>query len=79
MISHLIFLGFLLRAVHNDRKNLLRREFVFALGLILALTLSATQYENFVRPWNIHWYLCTSGMVAAFAFPITPCRSAPTW
>ena len=67
VIAHLILVAVLLRAVQNKRNRLTRTELVFSVGLILALNLSATQFPNFVRPWNVAWYLCATGMIAAFA------------
>jgi len=39
----------------------------FGLGLVAALAFSATQLENFVRPWNVHWFLANSAVAASLA------------
>jgi hypothetical protein len=39
----------------------------YCLGLVLALAFSATQLENFVRPWNVHWFLANAAVVLSLA------------
>jgi len=67
VIIHLISVFILLRVIQNRINGLKRNEIIFAFGLILALSFSAIQYPSLIRPWNIAWQLCTSGMIAAFA------------
>ena len=67
MMLHVAFLSILLRAVLKRENALSLCERIFALGFVLAVGLSATQYGNFIRPWNIHWSLCGIGVISALA------------
>lgn len=40
---------------------------VFCSGLIVALLFSGAQIENFMRAWNLHWFLVFAAAAAAFA------------
>jgi hypothetical protein len=41
------------------------RGFVF--GLVAAVAFSSTQLENFIRPWNVHWFVCGTAVVLSLA------------
>ena len=40
---------------------------VFAGGLALVLLFSGAQIENFLRPWNLHWFLVVAAASVSFA------------
>jgi hypothetical protein len=53
------------RALWRERSG--RAEGVFAVGLVVALAFSASQIENFVRPWNLQYTLACGSAVSALA------------
>jgi hypothetical protein len=66
-ILQLVLLVVVARVVVLRSGALTRTERSFILGLIIAVTFSSTQLDNFVRPWNVHWFVCCTSAVLALA------------
>lgn len=49
---------------------------VFAGGFVVALLFSGAQAENFLRPWNLHWFLVVAAAAVSFAALVRGARSA---
>jgi len=72
--------GALVWAAQRERANIGRSAVAFVAGLALALCFCATQLENFVRAWNVHWFLVSAvlawSLVALAAARATQTRRA---
>jgi hypothetical protein len=55
------------RAVWAERRRSGAALTAFGLGLVAMLAFSATQLENFVRPWNVHWFLTNAAVAVCLA------------
>ncbi len=57
--------GLVVLGVWHERAAVGRPLAVFVGGLVVALLFSGAQVENFVRPWNLHWYLVHAAVSVA--------------
>jgi hypothetical protein len=63
----LVLAAIVARAVWAERRRSGAALTAFGLGLVAMLAFSATQLENFVRPWNVHWFLANAAVAVSLA------------
>ena len=63
----LVLAAVVARAVWAERRRSGAALTAFGLGLVAILAFSATQLENFVRPWNVHWFLVNAAVAVSLA------------
>lgn len=63
----LVLAAIVARAVWVERRRSGAALTGFSLGLVAALAFSASQLENFVRPWNVHWFVTNTAVALALA------------
>ena len=63
----LVLAAIVARAVWIERRRSGAALTAFGLGLVAMLAFSATQLENFVRPWNVHWFLVNASVAISLA------------
>jgi hypothetical protein len=63
----LVLAAIVARAVWVERRRSAPAPTGFGLGLVALLAFSATQLENFVRPWNVHWFLVNATVAVSLA------------
>jgi hypothetical protein len=63
----LVLAGIVARTLWAERRRSGAALTGFGLGLVAMLAFSATQLENFVRPWNVHWFLANAAVAVSLA------------